>query len=147
MDKSNILNTLTSNYNTTEGFSRNQVFALFNKTMKDIQNFEALAKEDEKKVKKYRGDNKRLNQSLKILHEENKNLKKLAKLPLNDKLARKIAKRELKEEIKNAAQIKGKTQSQKYLALECSESSKEEEQREPEPKRKTNWKKEENSTI
>ena len=75
MDKSNILNTLTSNSNTIESFSRNQVSALLNKTMKDIENFERLAKEDEKKIKQCRGENERLNQSLKILHKENENLK------------------------------------------------------------------------
>ena len=51
MDKSIILNILTSNSNTIESFSRNQVSALLNKTMKGIQNFERLAKEDEKEIK------------------------------------------------------------------------------------------------
>ena len=76
--------------------------------MKDVQNFERLAKEDEKKIKQYREENERLNQSLKMLRVENKNLKKLLKLLPNDKLARKVAKRELKEEVKNAAQTKRK---------------------------------------
>ena len=86
--------------------------------MTDIQNFERLAKEDEKKIKQYRGENERLNQSFKILHEENENHKKFAKLPLNDKFPRKVAKRELKEEIKNTAQIKRKKQSLKSSPLE-----------------------------
>ena len=66
------------------------------------------------------------------------NLKKLAKPSLNGKLARKVAKRKLEEEIKNAAQIKRKNQSLKNLLFKISESSEEEEQREPEPKTKTN---------
>ena len=62
----------------------------------------------------------------------------MAKPSLNGKLARKVAKRKLKEEIKNAAQIKRKNQSLKNLPFKISESSEEEEQREPEPKTKTN---------
>ena len=79
-----------------------------------------------------------MNQSLKNLHKENENLKKLAKLPLNDKLARKVAKRELKEETESVAQIKRKKESLENLPLESSESSEEEDQRESELKRKTN---------
>ena len=79
-----------------------------------------------------------MNQSLKNLHKENENLKKLAKLPLNDKLARKVTKRELKEETESVAQIKRKKESLENLPLESSESSEEEDQRESELKRKTN---------
>ena len=147
MHKSNILNTLISKYNTIKSFTRNQVSALLNKTMKDIKNIGRLAKEDEKKIKQYRGENKHLNQSLKILHKNFENLRKLAKLHLNDKLTRKVVKRELKEEIKSATQIKRKKRSLKSSFLESSESSEEEEQRELEPTRKTNQKKEENSIM
>ena len=85
--------------------------------MKDIKNIGRVAKEDEKKIKQYRGENKHLNQSLKILYKNFENLRKLAKLHVNDRLTRKVVKRELKEEIKNATQIKRKKQSLKSSFL------------------------------
>ena len=45
-----------------------------------------------------KSENSKLNQKIQIMCEENKALKDLAKLPLNDKMARRVAKKELSME-------------------------------------------------
>ena len=46
-------------------------------------------------------EKQKLNQKLKILFEENRALKELAKMPLDDKIARSVAERELAKEKRN----------------------------------------------
>ena len=61
--------------------------------MSDIKNFQKYAKEDEKQIKLLKRENSKLNQKMQIMYEESKVLKELPKLPLNDEMARQVAKK------------------------------------------------------
>ena len=72
--------------------------SLLKKTMEDIRKFQKGHEEDRKQIKLLTAEKQKLNQKLQILLEENKALKGLAKMPLDDEMARNAARRELARE-------------------------------------------------
>ena len=89
-------------------FDKDGIKKLLNKTLKDIQKFEKFSQEDQKKKKKKKirknkvmqSEKSRLQHEITSLLQENKTLKKLAQMPLEDHMAREIAKKELAMENK-----------------------------------------------
>ena len=74
---------------------KNQIKSLLKTTMNDIKNFQQYAEEDKKQTKLLKSENSKLSQKMQILYVENKVLKDLAKLLINDEMARQVAKKEL----------------------------------------------------
>ena len=66
--------------------------------MEDIRKFQKGHEEDRRQIKLLTAEKQKLNQKLQILLEENKVLKDLAKIPLDDEMARNVARRELARE-------------------------------------------------
>ena len=62
--------------------------------MADIEKLEKQAEADKKEIVEYKQMYEQLNKKARLLYEENKSVKKLAKLPLDDKFARKVAKKQ-----------------------------------------------------
>ena len=85
---------LTSSSGDINSVGKNQIKSLLKTTVTDIKNFE----KNKKQIKFLKSENSKLNQKIQIMCEENKALKDLAKLPLNDKMARRVAKKELSME-------------------------------------------------
>ena len=79
---------------------KNQTKSLLKTTMNDIKNFQKYAEEDKKQIRLLKRENSKLSQKMQILYKVNKTLKDLAKLPLNDKMTRQVAKKELAMEYK-----------------------------------------------
>ena len=69
--------------------------------MADIEKLEKQAEADKDEIVEYKQMHEQLNKKARLLYEENKSIKKLAKLPLDDKFARKVAKKQLLEEEKH----------------------------------------------
>ena len=81
------------------GVGKIQIKNLLKKTMEDIRKFQKGHEEDRKQKKLLTAEKQKLNQKLQILLEENKALKDLAKMPLDDEMARNVvAQRELARE-------------------------------------------------
>ena len=57
--------------------------------------FEKYSEEDQKKIKEHKLENSKLIQKVETFVNENKALKKIAKMPSEDEMAREVAKREL----------------------------------------------------
>ena len=83
----------TNSSDDINGVGKNQIKAHLKTTMSDIKNFQKYAEEDEKQIKLLKRENSKLNQKTQIMYEENKVLKELPKLPLNDEMARQVAKK------------------------------------------------------
>ena len=88
------------------GVGKIQIKNLLKKAMEDIRKFQKGHKEDRKQIKLLTAEKQKLNQKLQILLQENKALKDLAKMPLDDEMARNVAQRELARE-KNVHDNKG----------------------------------------
>ena len=80
------------------GVSKIQIKNLLKKTMEDIRKFQKDHEQERKQIKLLTAEMQKLNQKLQILLEENRALKYLAKMPLNDEMARNVARRELARE-------------------------------------------------
>ena len=80
-------------------FDKEEIKKLLNKTLKDIQKFEKFSQEDKKKKRSAVRKN-RLQHKVTSLLEEKKALKKLDQMPLEDKMAQEVVKRELAMENK-----------------------------------------------
>ena len=86
---------LTNSSGDINSIGKNQIKSLLKTTMNDIKNFQNYAEEDKKQVTLLKSENSKLSQKMQILYKESKALKDLAKLPLNDEMARQVAKKEL----------------------------------------------------
>ena len=86
---------LRSGTSSIHGVGKIQIKNLLKKTMEDIRKFQKGHEEDRKQIKLLTAEKQKLNQKLQILLEENKALKDLAKMPLDDEMARNVARREL----------------------------------------------------
>ena len=124
------------------GVGKIQVKTLLKKTMGDIRKFQKGHEEDRKQIKLLTAEKQKLNQKLQILLEENKALKDLAKMPLDDEMARNDAWRELARE-KNVrdnrreyVEAKRNYKTKKYREETESEESEEEEREYKRPKSK-----------
>ena len=124
------------------GVGKIQVKTLLKKTMGDIRKFRKGHEEDRKQIKLLTAEKQKLNQKLQILLEENKALKDLAKMPLDDEMARNDAWRELARE-KNVrdnrreyVEAKRNYKTKKYREETESEESEEEEREYKRPKSK-----------
>ena len=93
---------LMSGSSSIHGVSKIQIKNLLKKPMEDIRKFQKGHEEDRKQIKLLMTEKQKLNQKLQILLEENKALKDLAKMPLDDELARNVAWRELAREKKSS---------------------------------------------
>ena len=80
------------------GVSKIQIKNLLKKTMEDIRKFQKGHEQERKQIKLLTAEMQKLNQKLQILLEENRAFKYLAKMPLNDEMARNVARRELARE-------------------------------------------------
>ena len=89
---------LMSGTSSIHGVGKMQIKNLLKKTMEDIKKFQEGHEEDRKQIKLPTAEKQKLNQKLQILLEENKTLKDLAKMPLDDEMARNVARRELARE-------------------------------------------------
>ena len=89
---------LMSDTSSIHGVGKIQIKNLLKKTMEDIRKFQKGHEEDRKQIKLLTAEKQKLNQKLQILLEENKALKDLAKMPLDDEMARNVARRELARE-------------------------------------------------
>ena len=89
---------LMSGTSSIHGVGKIQIKNLLQKTMEDIRKFQKGHEEDRKQIKLLTAEKQKLNQKLQILLEENKTLKDLAKMPLDDEMARNLARRELARE-------------------------------------------------
>ena len=86
---------LTDSSGDINSVGKSQIKSLLKTTMNDIKNFQKYAEEDKKEIKLLKIENSKLSQKIQVLYEENKALKGVAKLPLNDEMARQVAKKEL----------------------------------------------------
>ena len=89
---------LMSGTSSIHGVGKIQIKNLLKKTMEDIRIFQKGHEEDRKQIKLLTAEKQKLNQKLQILLEENKALKDLAKMPLDDEMARNVTRRELARE-------------------------------------------------
>ena len=89
---------LMSGTSNIHGVGKIQIKNLLKKTTEDIRKFLKGHEEDRKQIKLLTAEKQKLNQKLQILLEENKALKDLAKMPLDDEMARNVARRELARE-------------------------------------------------
>ena len=78
---------LTNSSGGINSIGKNQIKSLLKTTTNDIKNFQKY-EEDKKQIKLLKSENNKLSQKMQILYEENKALKELAKLQLNDEMAR-----------------------------------------------------------
>ena len=74
--------------------------------MEYIRKCQKSHEEDRKQIKVLTSEKQKLNKKLQILFEENRALRELAKMPLDDEMARSVAERELVKE--EAARINNK---------------------------------------
>ena len=79
--------------NTIKGFSASKEINHENNA--SHKKFEKYSEEDQKKIKELKLENSRLIQKTETFVNENKALKKLAKMPSEDETVREVAKREL----------------------------------------------------
>ena len=89
---------LMSGTSSIHGVGKIQIKNLLKKTMEDIRKFQKGHEEDRKQIKLLTAEKQKLNQKLQILLEENKALKDLAKMALDDEMARNVARSELARE-------------------------------------------------
>ena len=85
---------LMSGTSSIHGVGKIQIKTCLKKTMEDIRKFQKGYEEDRKQIKLLTAEKQKLNQKLQILLEENKALEDLAKMLLDDEMARNIAQRE-----------------------------------------------------
>ena len=98
MNNKSMLETLVSNSTTIHSFIKQQFSSILDQTMKDIDRFERDAENRKKEIEKLKKELKRYQKRDLLQGEEITALKKLANVPLNDELVRKVAKKELKWE-------------------------------------------------
>ena len=89
---------LMSSQSNIHSVGKNQIKTLLKKTMEDIRKFQKGHEEDRKQIKVLTSEKQKLNQKLQIFFEENRALKELAKMLLDDEMARSVAARELAKE-------------------------------------------------
>ena len=124
---------LMSGTSSIHGVGKIQIKNLLKKTMEDIRKFQKGHEEDRKQIKLLTAEKQKLNQKLQILLEENKALKDLAKMPLDDEMARNVARRELAREKsvrdnrREHLEAKKKHKTKRYREDTESEESEEEE--------------------
>ena len=92
---------LMSGTSSMHGVGKIQLKNLLKKTTEDIRKFQKGHEEDRKHIKLLTAEKQKLNQKLHILLEENKAQKDLAKIPLDDEMARNVTRRELAREKKS----------------------------------------------
>ena len=95
-----MLETLVSNDTTIHSFTKQQISSISDQTMKDIDRFERDAENHKKEIEKLKKEIERYQKRDSLQGEEITALQKLANVPLNDELVRKVAKKELKREQK-----------------------------------------------
>ena len=95
-----MLETLVSNDTTIHSFTKQQISSILDQTMKDIDRFERDAEIHKKEIEKLKKEIERYQKRDSLQGEEITALQKLANVPLNDELVRKVAKKELKREQK-----------------------------------------------
>ena len=124
---------LMSGTSSIHGVGKIQIKNLLKKTMEDIRKFQKSHEEDRKQIKLLTAEKQNLNQKLQILLEENKALKDLAKMPLDDEMARNVARRELAREKsvrdnrREHLEVKRNHKTKRYREDTESEESEEEE--------------------
>ena len=100
MNNKSMLETLVSNDTTIHSFTKQQISSILDQTMKDIDRFERDAENHKKEIEKLKKEIERYQKRDSLQGEEITALQKLANVPLNDELVRKVAKKELKREQK-----------------------------------------------
>ena len=139
MNNKSMLETLVSNDTTIHSFTKQQISSILDQTMKDIDRFERDAENHKKEIEKLKKEIERYQKRDSLQGEEITALQKLANVPLNDELVRKVAKKELKREQKKNVLLqsipglqivvmrtknhKGKTEKKAKKQIEESESS------------------------
>ena len=94
-----MLETLVSTNTTIHSLAKQQVNSILHQTMKDIHRLEKNAKNHKKEIKKLKKKELERYQKRDSLEgEEITALKKVANVPLNDELLRKVAKKRTKKE-------------------------------------------------
>ena len=86
---------LISSQSNINSVRKNQIKTLLKKTMEDIRKSQKGHEEDRKQIKMLTSEKQKLNQILQFFFEENRALKELAKMPVNDEMARSVAEGEL----------------------------------------------------
>ena len=89
---------LISGTSSIHGVGKIQLKNLLKKTTEDIRKFQKGHEQDRKHIKLLTAEKQKLNQKLHTLLEENKAQKDLAKIPLDDEMARNVTRRELARE-------------------------------------------------
>ena len=133
---------LMSGTSSIHGVGKIQIKNLLKKTMEDIRKFQKGHEEDRKQIKFLTAEKQKLNQKLQILLKENKALKDLAKMPLDDEMARNVARGELAREKsvcdnrREHVEAKRNHKTKRYREDTESEESEEEEREYKRPKSK-----------
>ena len=110
--------------------------------MEDIRKFQKGHEEDRKQIKLLTAEKQKLNQKRQILLEENKALKDLAKMPLDDQMARNVERREVAREKsvrdnrREHVEVKRNHKTKRYREDTESEESEEKEREYKRPKSK-----------